>query len=53
MLATLPSDHLTREIIAASIEVHLVINFNVERLVNGVKRVINPRADLQKAARLS
>ena len=139
MLATLPSDHLTREIIAASIEVHrvlgpgllesayseclrhelsarrlsftaerrvaltykdavlnckyrldlvvegivivevkalaevlpihqaqlvtylkltglpvgLVINFNVERLVNGVKRVINPRADLHKAARLS
>ena len=28
--------------------VGLVINFNVERLVNGVKRVINPRADRQK-----
>jgi GxxExxY protein len=30
--------------------VGLVINFNVERLVDGVKRVINPRPDLQKAA---
>ena len=35
------------------VPVGLVINFNVERLVNGVKRVINPRADLQKAAQLS
>ena len=91
MLARLPSDNLTREIIAASIEyrldllvegdvvvevkafaellpihqaqvltylrltglpVGLLINFNVDRLVNGVKRLINPSPDPLRAAAL-
>ena len=33
--------------------VGLVINFNVDQLVKGIKRVINPRPDADKAAALS